>query len=144
MRVSFNIPVNASGLFHIVLYDGGVPKAIGGSFNPEYAAGVTFLNVDGTDVVDLVAMLVNEDTGAEAKIGVYRVDFDSKSVQELSGDIDGAFEAVGGIKGATPAPQQTEAPATTPPPVVTEAPAPIVTEAPAPVVTEAPNPFAIP
>ena len=144
VRVSFNIPVNASGLFHIVLYDGGVPKAIGGSFNPEYAAGVTFLNVDGTDVVDLVAMLVNEDTGAEAKIGVYRVDFDSKSVQELSGDIDGAFEAVGGIKGAAPTPQQTEAPATTPPPVVTEAPAPIVTEAPAPVVTEAPNPFAIP
>lgn len=140
VRVSFAIPANASGLFHITLYEGGIAKAVGASFNPDYAAGMTSLVVDGTDTVDMVAILVNDATGAEATIGTYRVDFTTQSSQMLSGSVDAAFEAVGGIAGG---PAVTEPPATTDQPAVTEPPAgPTVTEAPKTEEPAAPDPAA--
>ena len=97
VRVSFQIPPTAQGLFHITLYEGGVARAVGGSFNVQYANGVTQLSVEGSGQVDMVAMLTNDGTGAEARIGTYRIDFDNLTSAPLSYDINAAFNAVGGI-----------------------------------------------
>lgn len=129
VKITFYIPENAEGMFHIVLYEGGITRAIGGTFNPEYAASQTQLVVEGTDSIDVVAFLVNEDNGKEAKIGTFRIDFETKGVKDLGSDIDAAFEQVGGIKNGAPA---------TPTP--TEPPAPAETDPPAPPQTEAPVP----
>lgn len=127
VRVMFNIPANANGLFHIELYEGGVAVAAGGSFNPEYAAGTTTLTVNGKDSTDMLAVLVNDATGARANIGTYHIDFTTQSSQQMSGDIAEAFKQVTGGAAATPA--TTTAPAQTP--AATQAPAtPTVTEAP--------------
>ncbi|MCQ2417548.1 MAG: Stk1 family PASTA domain-containing Ser/Thr kinase [Oscillospiraceae bacterium] len=124
VRISFTIPANASGMFHIVMYEGGIAKDVGSTFNPEYAAGITSLTVEGTDISDMVAILVNDQTGAEATIGSYRVDFKTASSQMMSGDITAAFQAVGALGGGavqTTAPQQTEAVPQTTAPQQTEA-----------------------
>ena len=123
VRISFNVPANATGLFHVTLYEGGATVANGQSFNPEYAAGTTSLVVEGKDSADYVAVLTNEGTGATANIGTYHVDFTTSSVQKMSGDETAAFQQVGGLAGQTPAPTETQAPATTLPPATTAAPA---------------------
>ena len=138
VRVMFNIPANTSGLFHIELYEGGIAVATGSSFNPEYAAGTTSLTVDGKDSTDMLAVLVNDSTGARANIGTYHIDFNTQSSQQMSGDISAAFQQVTG--GGTPAATTPAAPATT-----TAAPAPAVTDAPAqPQETQAPAPAETP
>ena len=96
--VSFAIPPSANGLFRIVLYEDGAEKASTSQFNPEYALGSTRLTVSGTGSHDMIAMLFNEATGAEARIGTYRIEFDAGSYTPLSYDINGAFEHVGGLK----------------------------------------------
>lgn len=132
VRISFNIPPNASGKFHIGLYEGGVARAIGGQFDPQYAAGVTSLVIEGNETVDVVAVLVNDDNGKEATIGSYRVDFDKKNYETISADANAAFEKVDGLKGPAPATTTTLAPVTQTDPPVTSA-----TEAEVPpVVTE--------
>ena len=120
VSISFQIPVNAAGMFHITLYDGGIPTAVGGSFNPEYAAGVTRVTAEGTGQTELTAILTNEETGASATIGRYTVDYDSQAVSPIESDSNAAFAAVGGIT-------QTAPPATTAAPVVTTTEAPVVT-----------------
>ena len=122
VRITFNIPENAEGMFHITLYEGGITKAVGGAFNPEYAAGQTQLVLEGKETIDVVAILVNENNDKEATIGRFRIDFDKKTVKDLGSDIDSAFEDVGGIKnGAPAAPTQTDPPA----PPQTDPPAPV-------------------
>ncbi len=94
VRISFNVPAGAAGKYHIGLYEGGVAKAVGGQFDPEYAAGVTSLMIEGIDTAEMVAVLYNDENGKEAAIGTYRLDFDKKSYETLSEDIAGAFKAV--------------------------------------------------
>jgi len=94
VRIAFNIPSNVSGMFHIALYENGVAKAVGAGFNPEVAAGVTALTIEGEGTTELTAELFNDDTNAHATIGTYQIDFDNKTSQMTSGDINAAFEAV--------------------------------------------------
>ena len=94
VRMSFNIPAGAAGKYHIGLYEGGVAKAVGGLFEPEYAAGVTAVTIEGNETTDVVAVLYNDENGKEAAIGTYRLDFDKKSYETLSEDIAGAFKTV--------------------------------------------------
>ena len=131
VRISFQIPPNAAGKFHICLYEGGIARAVGGQFDVDYAAGVTSLVLEGNETIDVVAVLVNDDNGNDATIGTYRVDFDKKSYETLSSDVNAAFEKVGGLKGPAPATTTTLAPATVtdPPATVTDPPA--VTDTPA-------------
>ena len=98
----------------------------GASFNPDYAAGVTSLTVEGKDSTDVLAVLVNDATGAKANIGTYHVDFNTHSSQQMSGDIAAAFQQVT-VGGGTPA--TTTASQTAPP--TTQAPDPVTTAAPA-------------
>lgn len=138
VRIQFNIPDGTNGLFRIKLYEGGIIAAEGATFNPEYAAGVTGLNIQGKDRVDYVAYLINDETNQEAKIGDYRVDFDTNTVEMLSGDVEAAFRAVGGLKGAP----VVTTPVVTTPPVQTEAtqaPVQVETQAPVQVETQAPT-----
>ena len=143
VRISFDVPPNAKGKFHIVLYEGGIARAVGGQFDVDYAAGVTSLLVEGNETADLVAVLINDENGKEAKIGEYRVDFDNKSYETLRSDSNAAFEQVGGLNGSTPATTTTEPPATQPtePPATqpTEPPATQPTEPPATQATEPPT-----
>ena len=94
VRISFNIPAGAAGKYHIALYESGAAKAIGGQFDPEYAAGVTSLVIEGSETIDVVAVLVNDGNGKEATIGTYRVDFENRSYETISEDIAAAFEKV--------------------------------------------------
>ena len=94
VRISFNVPAGAAGKYHIGLYEGGVAKAVGGLFEPEYAAGVTAVTIEGNETTDVVAVLYNDENGKEAAIGTYRLDFDKKSYETLSEDIAGAFKTV--------------------------------------------------
>ena len=103
VRISFAIPSGAQGLFKIVLYEEGAEKASTSQFNPDYANGSTALSVEGTGTHDMIAMLFNEATHAEARIGTYRVDFNGNSYAPLSYDINGAFDKVGGLAKATTA-----------------------------------------
>ena len=130
------IPANTNGLFHIELYEGGICVAQGASFNPEYAAGTTSLEVSGKGTTDLMAVLVNDSTGSKANIGQYHVDYTTQSSQQMSGDIGAAFQQVTGA--AAPAATTASTPAAT----TTAAPAPAVTEATQPQQqeTQAPNP----
>jgi len=70
-------------------------------FKPEYASGTTNLNIEGTGQHDMIAMLFNESNGKEARIGTYRIDFESGTSTPLSYDINGAFDAVDGLRKAT-------------------------------------------
>ena len=138
VRISFTIPANASGKFHIGLYEGGVARAIGGQFDPQYAAGVTSLAIEGNEPIDVVAVLVNDDNGKEATLGQYHVDFDKKSYDTLSSDANGAFEKVDGLNGPAPATTTTAATVTETEPPVTQATDPIVTQPTEPEITQAP------
>ncbi|MBQ8921102.1 MAG: Stk1 family PASTA domain-containing Ser/Thr kinase [Oscillospiraceae bacterium] len=102
VSVTFAVPSSATGLFRIVLYEDGAEKASSSQFNPEYALGSTRLTVSGTGTHDMIAMLFNEATGSEARIGTYRIEFDAGTYTPLSYDINGAFEHVGGLKTTTP------------------------------------------
>ena len=97
ISVTFTIPASAKGTFRIVLYEDGKEKASSSQFKPEYALGSTRLTVSGTGTHDMIAMLFNEATGSEARIGTYRIDFDDGTYTPLSADIMGAFERVGGL-----------------------------------------------
>lgn len=122
VRISFTVPANAKGLFHIALYEGGIARAVGQQFNVDYTAGVTQLEIKGNETADIVAVLTNDDNGQTATLGSYRVDFGNKTYETLSSDPNGAFDAVGGLNGAAPATTTTLAPVTqaTEPPVVTQ------------------------
>ena len=138
VRISFTIPANASGKFHIGLYEGGVARAIGGQFDPQYAAGVTSLAIEGNEPIDVVAVLVNDDNGKEATLGQYHVDFEKKSYDTLSSDANGAFEKVDGLNGPAPATTTTAATVTETEPPVTQATDPIVTQPTEPEITQTP------
>ena len=100
VRISFSIPKNAKGLFHIVLYEGDIAKAVGQQFNVDYAAGVTYLVLEGNETIDAVAYLINDDNGKEAEIGRYKIDFENRSYETISSDPAAAFEKVEGLNDA--------------------------------------------
>ena len=100
VRIFFSIPENAKGLFHIVLYEGDIAKAVGQQFNVDYAAGVTSLVLEGNETIDVVAYLINDDNGKEAEIGRYKIDFENRSYETISSDPAAAFEKVEGLKDA--------------------------------------------
>ncbi|MBR3268803.1 MAG: PASTA domain-containing protein [Oscillospiraceae bacterium] len=97
VSVVFIIPSNAKGRFIITLYEDGVETAKTDSINPEYMLDRVSLDVKGTGTHDMIAMLTNEETGKEVRIGSYRIQFDTGSYMVLSYDINGAFKAVGGL-----------------------------------------------
>jgi serine/threonine-protein kinase len=94
VRITFSIPEDAVGSYHIILNDSGVAAAVSSSFDPQIAAGVAALTVEGTQEADLTAVLVNDTTGAEATIGVYHVNFEAGTSEMVSGSISEAFSAV--------------------------------------------------
>ncbi len=96
--VSFMIPEDAVGTFHIVFYEGGVVHTTGPSFNVDYATGTTKVAVSGTGVVDFFVRLVNDTNMLNTTIGTYKVDFDNNTVTVIEADIEAAFAAVGGLK----------------------------------------------
>ena len=95
--LAFAIPLDAAGKFHITVYEDGMVALEGSSFDVEYANGRTKVTVSGNGIKDLILTLTNDDTNAKARIGSYRVNFDTQSVTTLSADIGKAFEDVGGI-----------------------------------------------
>ncbi len=97
VKVPFTIPANATGMFHITFYEGGVVNYAGPSFNVDYANGTTSVTLKGTGTVDMTAVLINDLTGLSATIGTYTINFDDKSTSVISADIEKAFESVGGI-----------------------------------------------
>ncbi len=94
VRITFNIPADITGKYHIGLYADGAAAAIGGQFDPEAAAGVTMVVVEGEGTAEYQAKLINDENGKEAVLGTYRVDFSNQSVEQLSGDIAQAFAEV--------------------------------------------------
>ena len=59
----------------------------GSNFNPEYAAGVTSLEVTVEEDTDVIAYLVNNATDAKAEIGTYHIDYKNRTsapVQEAN------------------------------------------------------------
>ena len=91
VRVPFSIPAGVKGKFHIVLYQNDMPAFTGASFDPEYAAGATSLAVEGTGSADMMAVLVNDEVGVSANIGMIHIDFDKQTIDMLSVDTDEAF-----------------------------------------------------
>lgn len=94
VRISFNVPAGAAGKYHIALYESGAAKAIGGQFDPEYAAGVTSLVIEGSGTAEMTAVLFNDGNEKQTVIGTYRVDFENRSYETISEDIAAAYEKV--------------------------------------------------
>ncbi len=94
VRITFNIPADITGKYHIGLYADGAAAAIGGQFDPEAAAGVTMVAVEGEGTAEYQAKLINDENGKEAVLGTYRVDFGNQSYEPLSEDIAKAFAEV--------------------------------------------------
>ncbi len=101
VKISFAIPNNAKGNFHIKLYEGGAVKVQGNSFNVDLANGVTYVEVSGTGTMNLVATLTNEANNQDATIGTYNVNFDKKQTSVVTADPAAAFKAVGGLVDTT-------------------------------------------
>ena len=94
VRITFNIPADITGKYHIGLYADGAAAAIGGQFDPEAAAGVISISMEGEGTAEYQAKLINDENGKEAVLGTYRVDFSNQSVEQLSGDNAKAFAEV--------------------------------------------------
>ncbi|MBR3043516.1 MAG: PASTA domain-containing protein [Oscillospiraceae bacterium] len=94
VRITFNIPADITGKYHIGLYADGAAAAIGGQFDPEAAAGVTMVVVEGEGTAEYQAKLFNDENGKEAVLGTYRVDFGNQFYEPLSEDIAKAFAEV--------------------------------------------------
>ena len=62
----------------------------------------------------------NASTGATAKIGVFKINFEEGVVSVISENTRNAFAAVGGLETAPVEPPQTTTKVTTPPPVTTK------------------------
>ena len=94
VRITFNIPADITGKYHIGLYADGAAAAIGGQFDPEAAAGVTSISMEGEGTAEYQAKLINDENGKEAVLGTYRVDFGNQFYEPLSEDIAKAFAEV--------------------------------------------------
>ena len=94
VRITFNIPADITGKYHIGLYADGAAAAIGGQFDPEAAAGVTSISMEGEGTAEYQAKLFNDENGKEAVLGTYRVDFGNQFYEPLSEDIAKAFAEV--------------------------------------------------
>ena len=100
VKMTFAIPANAHGNFHITLYEDGVEILRGASFNVEYAMGGTTLSVSGIGQKEVVATLTNDSNDKKATIGRYLLDFDAGqdgAVRAVTADPIKAFSDVDGI-----------------------------------------------
>lgn len=133
-------PANANGRFtidFIIKGDDGKTNTVSTStlLIPEIGNS-TSLNIPGSgENVLVTVVLTNLNTSVRANIGTYYFNFASGSFKVQSEDVNGAFEAVGGIY-VEPV---TEAPTPAPTPAPTEPPTPAPTEPPTPAPTEAPT-----
>ena len=148
---SVTLPTNASGRFILDFIDSnGTTVASSSIINTAFSSGTVSIPVAGSGVQQLVVILSNYVTNQQKELGVYNFDFTNLSYSAVREDIQGAFEAVGGINHPTEAPTE---------PAVTTAPEIVVTdpvyvepdypnepepEAPAwtdPIIETAPNPI---
>ena len=101
LYISFAIPANAVGTFHITLYEDGMEVLKGSPFDVKYAMGGTKLAVSGIGKKEYVASLTNDTNGRTAPIGSYNVDFDSGTVNAAKANLEKAFADVDGIQEIT-------------------------------------------
>ncbi len=128
VKINFDIPSDATGRFVFSLYVNGSVVKQSDVVNVAYTGSVD-VEVEGSGTQEVTAELKNATTGATAKIGVFKVNFETGTRTVISENTRNAFSSVGGLETKPPT---TEPPKTTPaPPVTTKEP---VTEPP---VTEA-------
>ena len=127
---SLTLPSNASGRFVLDFLDSnGTTIAYSSTINAAFSNGTVNTPVEGTGTQQIVVILSNYATNQQAELGVYNFDFTNISYTAVREDVQGAFEAVGGINHPTE-------PTTEPPVVITD---PIIETA-APVVEEPQEP----
>lgn len=97
VKITFAIPEDARGTFHLTFYEGGVVKTVGPSFNVDYANGTTSVTVTGVGVADLIVRLTNESNLMSTTVGTYKVDFEKKTATAVDADMTAAFRNVGGL-----------------------------------------------
>lgn len=86
------------GKYHIDLYADGKRVFVGPQFQPHFSHSEhTLLDFAGEGSAEYEAMLVNDETGKEAKIGRYYVDFDTMDYTVLEENSVQAFRQLGGI-----------------------------------------------
>ena len=142
---SLTLPSNASGRFVLDFLDSnGTTIAYSSTINAAFSNGTVNTPVEGTGTQQLVVILSNYATNQQAELGVYNFDFINVTYTAVRENVQGAFEAVGGINHPTEAPVITEPPVVTDP--IIETAAPNYQDEPAEVPTEfnfetAPNPI---
>lgn len=132
VNIKFDIPSDATGRFIFSLYINGSMVKQSDTVNVAYTNAVT-VEVEGSGTQEVTAELRNATTGATAKIGVFKVNFENGVVSVISENTRSAFSSVGGLETAppvvtttttitttTPKETKTEPPVTEPP--VTEPP----------------------
>ena len=120
VNVKFNIPSDATGRFIFSLYINGSLIKQSDVINVAYTSGSVTVDVEGSGTQEVVAELRNASTGATAKIGVFKINFEEGVVSVISENTRNAFAAVGGLETAPVEPPQTTTKVTTPPPVTTK------------------------
>ncbi|HHX56819.1 MAG TPA: Stk1 family PASTA domain-containing Ser/Thr kinase [Clostridiales bacterium] len=136
VKINFDIPSDATGRFIFSLYVNGSVVKQSDVVNVAYTGSVD-VEVEGSGTQEVTAELKNATTGATAKIGVFKVNFESGTMTVINENTRNAFSSVGGLETKPPTteppttePPKTEIPKTEPPatePPVTEPP---VTEPP--------------
>ena len=121
---SLTLPSNATGRFVLDFLDSnGTTIAYSSTINAAFSNGTVNTPVEGTGTQQIVVILSNYATNQQAELGVYNFDFTNISYTAVREDVQGAFEAVGGINHPTEAPVITEPPVITDPIIETAAPA---------------------
>ena len=101
---SLTLPENASGRFVLDFLDSnGTTIAYSSTINAAFSNGTVNTPVEGIGTKQIVVILSNYATNQQAELGVYNFDFASLSYSVVRQDIQGAFEAVGGINHPTEA-----------------------------------------
>ena len=96
IRLIFTIPPDVKGKYHIYIQnDQNIPIAIGGTFDPEYAAGVTSVLLEGSEEnMEVRAYLVNDENDKTCQLGSYKLHFDTLGYETIQEDIQKAFDEV--------------------------------------------------
>ncbi len=106
---SMTLPSNATGRFVLDFLDSnGTTVASSSTINAAFSGNTINVPVEGAGTQQLVVILSNYNTNQQAELGVYNFDFANITYSAVRENIQGAFEAVGGIYHPTEAP--TEAP----------------------------------
>lgn len=146
---TLTLPENATGRFILDFVDSnGTTIASSSTINAAFSGAGSSVNtpVESTGVQQIVVILSNYATNQQEELGVYNFDFTNKTYSAVRENIQGAFEAVGGINHPTEAPTAVvvpdpvvDNPVPMTDPIIATAPDPIV-EDPEPVQpTDAPD-----